>query len=412
MGQKSRWTLPVVLRPPAFKRYVVCVPDERFYRAAFEGLLVELTYSKNWQRNPAHSAAIVSRVWLDALANLTCDDCPPTRLIEESEYEMSLCEQLRWQGNRLQALCCGVWTDIPGTGPAIGGTVTQPPAGGDLASGECRKYTVVLSAQSKWLAPVKVGPNFRITVSGVKGAAADGGGTWFCPDGTPFVLGACVGSRGHSGGDPSAVLYHMSLLAEHAGAFYNANNTVFTTPGGAPNADLTLYLNDGSLPDNSGSITCEIEICNQAVVTTTHVFDFTTGMHGWTITDDGSGTAVYVPGSGFKSNNPSCAPGTGAMTITVPNVGEFLYVSGSCEYTASAAAVTPSDRNVGFGLHGAPVGGGNLANGSGPVHTDLVFMGVTDEITLTLDCDTCPSNAIMTGVTVTVSGSTDPWAGL
>jgi hypothetical protein len=59
--------------PMAIARFVICVPDERFYIAAFQGLLIELTYSKNWQRDNALTAAAVSRVWQDVLANATCE---------------------------------------------------------------------------------------------------------------------------------------------------------------------------------------------------------------------------------------------------------------------------------------------------------------------------------------------------
>jgi len=409
---RSRWQLPVVVHPPKVKRYVICVPDERFYRAAFEGLLIELTYSKNWQRDDLHTAAVVSRVWQQALENMDCDDCDHTPQIQELEYDMSICEQLRWQDGKLQALCCGEWTDIPGTGSAIGGTVTQPGAGGDLAPGQCRTYTVVLNANNKWLVPVKVGANYRITITGVSGGTNDGTAFWFCGNGDSFVLGGCSSLCDHEGGDPSATLCHMALLAEHDGVFYDAYNTTFTTPGTASDAEMTLYVNDGTLDDNAGSLTFTLEVCNQAVETVTHIFDFTTGEHGWSITDDGGATAAYVPGAGFRSTNTDGTPPHGAMTVKTPDVGQYVFLDGSLVYTATDAVATPTGRNIAFLKAGSTLAQGNLVNGGGTQTTPLAFNGLIDEMLVTLDSDVAGDIATLTTLTVVIQGLVDPYAGL
>lgn len=408
----SRWQLPVVVHPPKVRRYVICVPDDRFYRAAFEGLLIELTYSKNWQRDDLKTAAAVSRVWQAALANMDCDDCDSTPQIEESEYEMSLCEQIRWEDGVLQALCCGEWTDVPGFGPAVGGTVTQPSPGGTLNPGECRTYTVVLDSKNKWLAPVLVGANYKVTISAISGAASDGTIAWFCADGTPFGLGICAGSPTNEMSDPSPDQYHMALIAEHDSVFYGAYNTTFTTPGTAGDGNLELFLNDDPLADNYGSITFQVEICNQAVETVTHIFDFTTGMHGWTITDDGGATAAYVPGSGFRSTNTDGTPPHGAMTVRTPDVGQYVFLDGSLVYTATDAVAVPTGRNIAFLKAGVTLAQGNLLNGGGTQTTPLAFNGLIDEMLVTLDSDVAGDIATLTTLTVVIQGSTDPYAGL
>lgn len=58
------YILPEVIDPD---RISVCVPvpDDDNHRRAFLGALYSLTYSRNWERDAEHNAALVSRVWTE-----------------------------------------------------------------------------------------------------------------------------------------------------------------------------------------------------------------------------------------------------------------------------------------------------------------------------------------------------------
>lgn len=61
-GRDGGYILPLEIDPP---RFSICIeiPDDIYHIAAFWGALDTLTWSKNWQRDEAHTAAQVSRVW-------------------------------------------------------------------------------------------------------------------------------------------------------------------------------------------------------------------------------------------------------------------------------------------------------------------------------------------------------------
>lgn len=387
------------------------IPDDDQYFDLLRGALLDLTKWYKYQRDSSHSGRLVASNWWVAYDTLTkCKVCPPPFL--ESEYDMSLCEQMRWQDGKLQLLCCGEWQDVPGTPPPglTGGN--QQPASGTVAVGDCMEFDVVLQANNQWYSPVPVGGNFSIEITAASGGWSDGSINWKCPDGTPYVLGFCVGAPVYSGTDPAPSLPHMSLVAVANSVWYPASSGTINIPGADPSEPLIIQANDSNLTDNTGSVSFHVKICNKNAETVTHVFDFTTGMHGWYLTDDGAGTAAYVPGVGWKANNPSCNPGQGSMSVNSPVVGAFSVLSSEFDYTASAAASNPAGRNWAFFLSGSATNTGNLNNGSGAVVTNLGPTGANDKIGITLDCDTCPSNAVFTKFTITIAGTVDPWAGL
>lgn len=61
-GKDGGYILPLVIDPP---RFSICIeiPDDIYHIAAFWGALDQLTWSKNWQRDPDHKAAVVARIW-------------------------------------------------------------------------------------------------------------------------------------------------------------------------------------------------------------------------------------------------------------------------------------------------------------------------------------------------------------
>lgn len=299
MGQKSRWTLPDVVHPLTYRKFVICVPNERFYIAAFQGLLIELTYSKNWQRDLAHTAAAVSRVWQDALESVLCDDCGETILMEESDYEMSICEQLRFQNGKLQGFCCGEWVDIegqsgnpPGGGDQPGDGTEQPPEGG------CASYHAKMAASNQWYLPTVVSSGDTIEVTNPDGAGNDGTlSPWHCPSGDTFFAGACIGGTGGpSGGDPDSAANHMELVVNIDGTWYEPLAGIITVPGGVSNASVYFQVNDATIGDNAGSYTFDVEVCNNQPASWSHFLNFLTGAHG--VSWNGA-TSFWTPSVGL-----------------------------------------------------------------------------------------------------------------
>lgn len=58
------WQLPDVVDPSAFWCYKIYIPEDIAYLRAFRGAIALMSYSYNWQRDEANTAAQVSQVWL------------------------------------------------------------------------------------------------------------------------------------------------------------------------------------------------------------------------------------------------------------------------------------------------------------------------------------------------------------
>lgn len=411
----AKWVLPEVVDPPDHICITVPVPNDRMHIGAFFGALYNLTSARFWQDNTSHTALQVARVWRDIFDELKAGPCsPPTNLgIAVEDCDLNL--RIKPDDPCVIQIRCGEdsWEDWYDPRSCIPGAVTQPPPGGELPTGECLNYSVALQANNSWRLPISVSENYKITISNVNGAASDGTSTWYCPNGQPFVLGFCVGSPGHAMGDPDAVSYHMQLIATDGTNFYGAFNTSFVIPPGTADTFVEFQLNDDPLADNRGSISFDVEVCNQNANVITHIFDFTTGQHGWTITDDGGATASYVAATGFKANNPDGVFPHGAMTVRTPDVGQYTIIGGEIIYIATAAVAVPTGRNVAFNRSGSLVIQGNLVNSSGTVTTPIGGVsGIFDEVLITLDADTAGTDAILTRVTFVMQGTSDPFAGL
>lgn len=346
MGHKSRWTLPTVVHPTTYRRFTICVPNERFYIAAFQGLLVELTYSKNWQRDPARTAAIVSRVWQHALEDVLCDDCGETILLEELEYQMSVCEQLRFLNGKLQGFCCGEWVDIagqsanpPGGGDQPGGGTDQPPIGG------CAQYHANMGADGQWYLPTIVSTGDTIEVSNALGAGNDGTvSPWHCPDGSSFFAGACIGGTGGPfGGDPAVAADHMELVANIDGTWYRPLAGVITVPGGVVNAQVYFQVNDIDVTDNAGSYTFDVEVCNNQPEEWTSLLDFRLNSFAAIRT---GGYGVWVAGTGLQGE--SVLPFSGASVVQPHLATDAFELLG---YNMVYSVATPGGGSEGVGLY-------------------------------------------------------------
>jgi hypothetical protein len=183
--------------------------------------------------------------------------------------------------------------------------VTQPAAAGGIPAGECREYDVVVNGNQEWLFPSPVGAGYTIELTAITGGWNDGAGAggWFCPDGSAYILGDCIGGKGHATGDPATALFHGQLFADVGGTFYDPFAGPFTIPGGVSNASFTLRMNDVSLADNYGSVSLHVKVCAGQSTGWTHSFDFLTSNGGFLDYTDsaGHGRATWDSDLGWGS---------------------------------------------------------------------------------------------------------------
>lgn len=220
---------------------------------------------------------------------------PKPTFIDELEYEMSICEQLRFHDGKLQGLCCGDWTDIPGFQQAVADSAVQPGAGGTVPLGDCKEYDVVLSANNQWRLPVPVQGGTTITVTLASGGWTDGSVAWFCPQGTGYALGFCGDDVPGDPGDPLPSVNHMRLLGQLSSGptYVDMYNTTYTVPSGQPSQDFLFQANDATLGDNHGSVSFHVKVCAPTTATWCAKFN---AANGW-------GTIVGSSGGGA-----GCAP--------------------------------------------------------------------------------------------------------
>jgi hypothetical protein len=304
----AQWVLPDVVNPPDSICITVPVPNDRKHIGAFYGALFNLTSARFWQDDLAHTAREVALVWraiFDELVPGACDFNVPD-LIDDMEYQMSICEQLRFQNGKLQGLCCGEWVDIAGqTLTDIGGPDQQGDGADQPGVGECTVYHATFPATSTYLLPTVVNAGDTLEFSGAEGAGHDGGvSPWHCPDGSTFFAGGCVGSGGPSGTDPAPAINHMALIALIDGTYYEASSGTITVPGGVVNAEVVLQVNDSALGDNSGSYVVDVEVCNNATATWERILNLTLNDYGFVGSSfPGYDGGVWTPGAGWEATD-------------------------------------------------------------------------------------------------------------
>lgn len=215
-----------------------------------------------------------------------------------TECEDDMC-CLRWNNGVLEQFSCGAWSAVPGLQSNF---PAQPGAGTPQAGpGACQTYDALLNANSTWLLPTLVS-----TGDTVQFAAATGAGnettdpTWYCPDGSVFALGACVGGGATKSTDPLNTVNHMRIIAKIGSSYYDVQAGTFTVPGGVSLAQMTFQVNNNILSTNSGSYQFQVTYCNNAAGTFSHTFNFLTGTGLWTPRAVVAGTqGHWVLGSGW-----------------------------------------------------------------------------------------------------------------
>lgn len=357
------------------------------------GCLFQLLLQTTWtvEDDEALNLAQLQAFNLIQQFQIATNQCPAGSYpipIAESEYEMSLCEQLRFQNGKLQALCCGEWTDIAGQGANLAVGAPDQPGDGlpQPTPGGCQTYHGKMPANVAWNLPAGVSTGDIITVTNVEGATYDGGySSWRCWEGDTFFLGACIpGTGGTRTTDPLPSVKHMRLLANINGVFYDATSPI-TVPSGVANAPVNFQVNDDVLSDNGGDLAFDVEVCNNQPVTAifTHHFDFRVSTYGFQLYLAGGSTAHWVAGVGFEVTSGGVS-GDNIIGAYLLNSTTLTNASERVQGTRSAASIA-GDVIQGWNAtvttliesHPIPVGAGTIDSGFIPFTLSFQSPGVT-----------------------------------
>lgn len=307
--RRQVFPIPANVAPVGTRCLMVNIPDDDEHEAIFMGAIDLLCKWNSWQRDSSDSARQASEVWKRAIYDhpmfRACGD-EITILIDEMGYEMSICEQLRFHNGKLQALCCGEWTDIKGQGDSELGGPDQPGGGAEQPQpGETVCYNAKLNGSGLWYLPTTVSGGDIIEINNPKGGWYDGSfSAWRCPNGDLFIAGECIDTTFTDGADPLPAEPHMSLIANINGTFYPVlTGSPFTVPGGASGVPVTFQANDSVLTDNQGDISFEVCVTNTQPLAWSHVINFQVTQAGFVIFDNFSCSSGdwgdWTPGQGW-----------------------------------------------------------------------------------------------------------------
>lgn len=339
LPSRQRFQIPDVLDPPNTVCLTMTVPDDPIHIANLLGALYGLAFGPNYENDDAHSAARLVQVWRRYYSTIAIDNCPlPPDMFPPGEVDImtSLCENLRFQDGKLQALCCGDWVDIDGqpdggfapSNNVQNGTPQPQPGGG------CQTYNGSLDADSKYYVPTVVNTGDVLTLSGAKGSTNDGASAvWRLYNGDQFFGGFDVGFPINSGSDPLPSARHMAVLYYIAGTYYDAT-TAFTVPGGVVNEQVVVVCNTDHPELAAGNLTFLVQVCNNQAGSWVSVFDFTTNSYA-SLMSLAYGT--WTPGLGYAG-----LPGTGQTSTAI------------LEIPSAATNITGATLTYSADGHGAP----------------------------------------------------------
>jgi len=254
------------------------------------GALSQLWLQTTWDTDAAGLLIVQQQVTnlIFAFNDLQKGDCNGTipEAIAESEFELSICEQLRYEGGKLQGLCCGVWEDIPGQASQGNVTTTQPGAGSPLPApnGGTDQYCGAMGA-TEWLLPVPVSSGDTLLFSQLGGAWKDSSDplVWECPNGWNYALGDCFERSPRGSPDPLPTALHMQIIALIAGNYYDVlqidssgTPTQFTVPSGIANENVVLLANINDIARVNGEVSFCVDVTNNAQGTWSSTLDFLT----------------------------------------------------------------------------------------------------------------------------------------
>lgn len=307
------------------------------------------------------------------------------------------------------------WADLSKcTSPTQPGAKSPNPPSGDCASA----FATVLW-NDRWVLPQNVSTGDVIKVKNLTGTwDANAVGLFFpplCPDGNVFFEVGCIsGTQFTDGGDPAPALPHCTLLAFDGTNYYDCGpategEVTITIAGGVSRSNLYFFCNN-HYTKGFGSVSFDVQYCNNAVGAWTHTFDFTVSTGGWVPTHPGaSDLAVYIVGVGWGSVVGLAGPNSTDLDIKSPVIPPTTITRVEVLYS------TDTD-DAGGGSRGVFTNPGGLLYGAlDPTHGsfDTVLIntvgGVT-QIVVNVDRNALPASTAYRCTKVIVSGNgTDPF---
>lgn len=179
-------------------------------------------------------------------------------------------------------------------GPGAGSALRGP-----HEPGFCSTQHFSFEVQRRWVSGIPVNTGDVITLSNVKG------GTWenfidfttmHCASGILGIPDICAGvADPGQGSDPLPDSNHDRVIGKIGSSFYDLLDAPLTVPSSIENQAFVLQINNSDFEDFWGIISGDVQICRAGW---THVFDFKTGQHGWTIF---GGLGEWVSSVGFRA---------------------------------------------------------------------------------------------------------------
>lgn len=297
------------------------MPNDPAYVEAFFGAILDLSSAYKWANDDSHTAIIAARrmrVMYMSMAENNCNDCLPGNAVS-GDIGIGDIMQWRQDGCKLQISVandpvtgdpcwCTVYDGslcVPN--PAPGSGVVPP------KSGACQDYNFGFLAQILTPLPFLVNTGDTLQINSVRGAGTDGSNIWYCPDGSVFFGGACVGGSALNPSDPLNTSAHMCVVLKIGSSYYPffAAGT-FTVPSGVVNQQAFVGVNDNPIGNDAGEYTIDLKYCNNSAppsVPWCHFGDFSITADGFIsrpftfhggCTDPYIGPyAVYSVGSGW-----------------------------------------------------------------------------------------------------------------
>jgi len=357
------------------------------------GCLQQLLLQTTWATDAdgLNTVQMQASTLILALENLESGDCGGSiqPAIAESDYQMSICEQLRFQNGKLQGLCCGEWVDIEGQssqGSVVGG---QPGEGSPVPhpNGGTQQYCGAMSNGSKWLLPVPVSSGDTLLFNSLAGAWNDSREIiWNCPDGWVYALGSCGQTLPHGSPDPLTTALHMQIVALIDGNYYDVlltsidgSPTQFTVPGGISNAIVELQANIDDLSMVDGEVTFCVNVTNNQSGEWSHTIDYTTSPHGISRAVGLAPIGHWVPGVGLVNDDGQSGSGAWyrGVAMNINTITPFNLTSVDIFYNLTMGAYNLGssdglsvDALVGSGAVGEiAILHGSLIDGTGLSHT-------------------------------------------
>jgi hypothetical protein len=315
----NRWgavyPLPDNLNPHLTLCVQLTIPNDKQYYQQLWSLINVATIWMAWDRDNAHSGAVVADTWKKIIKTLqVCQGETPTFTSDGADTEMSIrqnpenpCElQSSQDGTNwctfVDLSKCTNFGNQTGTG-----TTPPPPNGGTT------QYCNMLQASSKYLVPVAVSTGDTIKLDDASGAGNDPtvsglNLTWRLPNGNQFFAGTDVGFPTTDSADPLPSTNHMQLIAGIGDTPVFLPLTVgsaVTVPSGVSNAQLWIQVNDSVLLDNHGSYSICVTVKNNQVSEGCRSGNFALTPYSFLIPNDSIGhpMAIWTGGIGFESQD-------------------------------------------------------------------------------------------------------------